>query len=635
MSGIVGIFFRDGRTVDPTELSQMVGTISHRGPDGSGIWHTGSVGLGHCMLWTTPESLHEQLPLVNSTGDVILTSDARIDNRKELLTALAMYDQPAHEISDSEIILRAYEKWGESCPEKLLGDFVFAIWDKRLKKIICARDHMGMRSFYYYLSEKIFVFASEIKALIQLPHVPSRINEVRIADYLAQVYADKTSTLYQQIFRLPPAHCMTVVAKQYQVNSYWSLDLSNDLQLKSDEEYACSFYEIFEEAVRCRLRSAYKIGFALSGGLDSSSIVCSARHLNSKFSEQPIQTFSAIFPGLQQEELQKIDERKYIQTVLSMGGFSPHYIRADNVSPLTDFDKLLSFTDEIYFAPNLFMYWVLYSAAKKDGVRVYLDGIDGDVTVSHGFEHMTDLFRTGRWKSLLTEAAAISSQSIISAKPRQIIWQHGIRPLIPESIINIKRTLWRKEPLQWHLVNPDLVHRIDYRDRIQSLKNGGPAHRLNAREVHESELNAAYLTLNLELLDKVKAAFSLDLRLPFFDRRLVEFCLAIPPDQKLSQGWTRNIFRRAMDGILPEEVQWRSTKAFFNANFKRALLEYERETLDRIILSEMEIIEPFVNLPALHTAYHRFVDQPSSGVRDAFIVYSAITLALWLKNVGV
>ena len=610
----------------------MVETLAHRGPDGSGTWYTGSVGLGHCILWTTPESLHEKLPLVNSTGEIILTADARIDNRKELLTSLAMNTQPASAISDSEIILKAYEKWGESCSEKLLGNFSFAIWDSRRQRLICARDHMGVKSFYYYLSAETFIFASEIKALIQLPHVPSRINEVRVADYLAQVYADKTSTLYQQIFRLPPAHRMTVGAKQYQINSYWSLELSNEIQLKSDEEYAGSFYEIFEEAVRCRLRSAYKIGFALSGGLDSSSIVCSARHLNTKNIDQPIQTFSAIFPSLQKEELRKIDERQYIQTVLSTGSFSPHYVRTDKVSPLTDFNKLISFTDELYFAPNLFMYWVLYSAANKDGVRVYLDGIDGDVTVSHGLEYMTDLFRTGRWKALFNEAVAISNQSVISANPRKIIWQHGVRPLIPGSITNIKRTLRHKDPPAWHLINPDLVNRIDYEDRFQTLMNGS-AHRRTAREVHKSELNAAYLTLNLELLDKVAAAFSLDLRLPFFDRRLVEFCLAVPPEQKLSHGWTRYIFRRAMEGILPQEIQWRSTKADFYPNFKRALLEYERETLDRIILSETEIIEPYVNLPALRAAYFRFVNQ-SSGVRDAFIVFSAVTLALWLKKAG-
>jgi asparagine synthase (glutamine-hydrolysing) len=586
------------------------------------------------MLWTTPESLHEQLPLLNSTEEITLTADARIDNREELLTALAMKNQSASETSDSEIILKAYEKWGESCPEKLLGDFAFAIWDNRLQRLLCARDHMGMKSFYYYLSAEIFAFASEIKALIQLPYVPSRINEVRVADYLAQVYVDKTSTLFQQIFRLPPAHSMTVGANSDQIRSYWSLDLSNELKLKSDEEYAGLFYEIFEEAVRCRLHSAFKIGFALSGGLDSSSIVCSARHLNTNNVNQPIHTFSAIFPSLQNEELRKVDEKQYIQTVLAMGRFSPHFVRADNVSPLIDFDKLLGYTDEVYFTPNLFMFWALYSAAREDGVRVYLDGIDGDVTVSHGLEHLIDLFRTGRWKSLYNEAVAVSDKSFVSAKPRKIIWNYGVRPLIPTSIVNIKRTLQHKDPPELYLINPDLVHRIEYKERIQMIMNNRSSLRRTAREVHQNEISAAYLTLNLELIDIVAAAFSLDIRLPFFDRRLVEFCLAIPPEQKLSQGWTRYIFRRAMEGILPHEIQWRSTKADFNTNFVRALLEFEREKLDRIILTDSEIIEPYVNQSALHAAYHRFVNRSTSGVRDAFIVYSAITLALWLNKVA-
>lgn len=314
-----------------------------------------------------------------------------------------------------------------------------------------------------------------------------------------------------------------------------------------------------------------------------------------------------------------------------MGGFSPHFIRADNVSPLINFEKFLKFADEIYFAPNLFMYWVLYGAAYEEGVRVYLEGIDGDVTVSHGLEYMADLIRTGRWKTFLNEAVAISSKSFVSAKPRNIIWNYGVRPQIPKSVVNFKRNLRRKESPVWYLINSDLVRRIDYKDRIQTIMNNGSAHRRTAREVHKSELDAAYLTLNLELLDKVAAAFSLDIRLPFFDRRLVEFCLAVPPEQKLFQGWTRYIFRRAMEGILPQEIQWRSTKADFYPNFKRALLEYERDTMDRIILSETEIIEPYVNLPALHSAYNRLLNH-SSKVKDAFIVYSAITLALWLKK---
>src|SRR5262245_20600165 len=166
----------------------MVASVAHRGPDASGSWCQGAVGLGHRMLWTTPESLSEKLPLANQAGDLAITADARIDNRDELTAALGL---PPHSgVTDSMLILLAYEHWGEHCPEKLLGDFAFAIWDGRKRVLFCARDHFGVKPFYYCHSGRLFAFASEIKALLSLPEVPRRLNEVRVADYLVPIFDD-------------------------------------------------------------------------------------------------------------------------------------------------------------------------------------------------------------------------------------------------------------------------------------------------------------------------------------------------------------------------------------------------------------------------------------------------------------
>lgn len=153
MSGIVGIYHLDGRPVEQQDVQRMTDSIAHRGPDGSAVWIEGPVGLGHRMLYTTPESLHEKLPLTNRTGDLTITADARIDNRNELFSMLNFNGRPRETIPDSEIILVAYEKWGEKCPEKLLGDFAFTIWDKRKQAIFCARDPIGIKPFYYYCKE--------------------------------------------------------------------------------------------------------------------------------------------------------------------------------------------------------------------------------------------------------------------------------------------------------------------------------------------------------------------------------------------------------------------------------------------------------------------------------------------------
>jgi asparagine synthase (glutamine-hydrolysing) len=184
MSAIAGVYLLDGSSVDQIDLKRMNNSLSHRGPDGSGLWCEGPVGLSHQMLWTTTESLHEKLPL--DVDKLVITSDSRIDNRDELLPALGL----SEEVSDSYVIQKAYSEWGQNCIDKLLGDFAFAIWDKAKGELFCARDHMGMRPFYYYHKPgEIFAFATEIKALFAWG-VPRTINEVAIGDYLLALAED-------------------------------------------------------------------------------------------------------------------------------------------------------------------------------------------------------------------------------------------------------------------------------------------------------------------------------------------------------------------------------------------------------------------------------------------------------------
>ncbi len=640
MSAISGVYCLDGRPVERTDIERMVASLTHRGPDGAGIWPTapnqGPVGLGHRILWTTPESLSERLPVANRTDELVLTADARIDNREELITALDLTDRPPQEIADSQLILAAYEKWGEHCPEHLLGDFAFAIWDRRRQKLFCARDPMGVKPFYYHhCPGRIFVFASEIKALFCLPDVPRQLNEVRVADHLARIFEDKVITFYRDILRLPAAHSLTVGRGETQLRSYWSLDLSREVRLSSDEEYAEAFREIFTETIRCRLRSDFPVGSTLSGGLDSSSIACTARKLLAVEGERRLHTFSAIFPGLPEVDLPKIDERHYINAVLAIGGFEPHYVQADRLSPLADLERVLWHQDEAILAPNLYMHWALYNAARQHNVRVFLDGLDGDTTISHGLGYLAELARTGRWKTLATEATALSKQSNAAFPPRRIIWRYGFRPLIPEFAIQIWRLLRGRPRPTWvdnKAINPLLAERVGLAERARTLLGNGSGPARTARAMHWYSLTSALIPYTLELADKAAAAFSLEARYPFFDRRLIEFCLALPPDQKLHQGWSRVIMRRAMAGILPEEVQWRFRKANLSPNFKRRLLDYERGTLDEVILRQPQIIQEYVDVPALRAAYRRYASQPMQTEEDSLIIYGAVILALWLQR---
>lgn len=618
MSAIAGIYYLDTQPVERIDLQRMVDVLAHRGSDSTGIWSKGSIGLGHRMLWTTPESLHEQLPLVSQNGDLVITADARIDNRDELIALLGLTDRPLA-ITDSQVILAAYNKWGDRCPEKLLGDFAFAIWDRRRQKLFCARDVMGVKPFYYYRSNRVFIFASEIKALFCLPEVPRQLNELKVAYHLMPLFEDQAITFYENILRLPAAHSITVGREKTQVQLYWSLDPTREVRMHSDQDYAEAFREIFTQSVRCRLRSAFPVGSTLSGGLDSSSIACTARGLLG--SGQSLHTFSAIFPNSPKEDRRWLDERRYIEAVEAVGGFASHHVHADCLNPLV---KLLWHDDEAVPAPNLYMHQALYSAAHQQGIRVFLDGIDGDSTVSHGWGYLRELTFTGRWKTLFTEVTAIARRY---QSPRwRFLWKYGLKPLI-EPLWQWHQPTWRINPI----ISPAFAQRVGLTECAQALLSNRSSPTRTARQEHWLGLTTGLHSYALELIDKGAATSSLEARYPFYDRRLMEFCLALPPEQKLHGGWTRLVMRRAMTDILPPKVQWRVHKANLGSNFKRRLLEYERDTLEQII-NEPKIIEPYIDVPRLLVAYQRYTSQPLQSKQDVTTIFATVTLALWLLN---
>lgn len=632
MSAIVGILNLEGRPVERPVLEQMVNSLAHRGADGVGVWSEGNIGIGHRMLWTTPESLHEELPLANKAGNLVITADARLDNRDELIHALDL-GGPGDAMSDSVLILEAYEKWGERCPEKLLGDFVFAIWDRRRQTLFCARDHMGIKPFYYHQTGRVFVFATEIKALLCVPEVPRRLNETRVADYLVPMVEDEVITFYRGIYRLPPRSRMSVGRVAVPPRSYWSLDSSRDVRFRSDAEYAEAFREIFTEAVRSRLRSASPVGSLLSGGLDSSSIVCTARKLlEEEGNRRLLHTFSCLF-----DDIPESDERGFINAILAGGRLEAHSARTDLTGPLTDLERLLWHHDEAFFVSNLFLNWSLYGIVRQQGVRTLLDGVDGDTVVSHGEMYLADLARTGRWMTLAAEARAFSKHT--GSPLRGVLREWVLSPLAPEPVRWTWRALRRLQrrgvQSTWvegtNIIKPDFSRRIGIAERFRALdERYRPAR--TEREDHLRQLDTGMNSLYFEEDDKTAAAFSVQHRYPFYDKRVVEFCLALPPEQKLKRGWDRVILRRAMAGLLPEEVQWRSDKTDFGPTFDQGLLKYRRKFLEEVIFDDLETVEEYVDVPSLRETYRCFASRGEG--EDSTIIWGAVTLAVWLRRTG-
>lgn len=624
MSGIFGVYYFDGQSAKPEVLHQMSDTLAHRGSDGADIWYQDCVGLGHRLFWTTPESLLETLPLVKD--NLVLTADARIDNRDELISTLKIDYLPREKITDSDLILAAYQKWGDRCPEKLIGDFAFAIWDKREQILFCARDPMGVKPFFYYHSHNLFVFASEIKALLTQPQVPCHLDELMVAYHLEAFYEDREITFYQDILRLPGASSLIVnSSNQIKIQSYWSLDPQKEIKLKSRQDYIEAFQEVFTESVKCRLRSAFPVGSTLSGGLDSSSIACTARRILVEKGQQ-LHTFSAIFPSLSPADLRLIDERPYMDAVKSLGGLQSHDLRADLLTPLTD---ILWNDEEPIFATNLYIHQGIYDLANQQGVRVVLDGLDGDVTVGHGWSYLSELLCSGRWYKLIQEVNSASQRYHLSRK--RIVRELALNPII-EAVSNYIDSFFnRVQDNDNQLIDPGFAQSIGISNKIAELLKDKPKLVLTTRQKQHSGLTSGLYSHVLNMADKATTQSSVEARYPFFDRRLMEFCLALPPEQKLDQGWSRAILRYAMTDILPPSVQWRLNKSNLFPNFRSQLLNTQSITQGQM-MNNLQNIEKYVDKSTFKSSYDNYISHPQESGQDAINVLGMLVLSRWLRE---
>jgi asparagine synthase (glutamine-hydrolysing) len=634
VSGIVGVYYLDDRPVAREALEQMNLSLAHRGPDGAGLWSEQAVGLGHRMLWTTPESLHEKQPMASANGEFVITADARIDNRDELIAALGMTDRSHEQITDSALILGAYEKWGDASPERLLGDFAYVIWDRRRRSLFCARDHFGVRTLYYYYNPgKVFAFASEIKALRCLTEVPHRLNEVRLGDYLAGILEDKTSTFYQDVLRLSPAYSATIGERGLKQRCYWSLDPTSQLRLGSNEEYAAAFRETFTEAVRCRLRSNFPVGSHLSGGLDSSSITCVARDLLAENQGRLLDTYSIIF-----DEVPESDERPFIQAVVEAGGIKPQYVRGDVVTPCTDIDRVLWHLDEPFHGPNLFLHWQVWSAAQRRGVRVLLDGIMGDNVVSHGFVYLSELARSWHWLKLAREIKRMTRKRNLSSQTWRFvgryIWNDGMRAPALQCLTDLARQFGVRNHLNktvGSVIHRDFVRRVGLSERAALINDIQQTRLRSEKEDHYQEIVSGGITAMLEVLAKAGPAFNIEVRVPFLDRRLVELCFAMPPDQKLRDGLSRSILRRALAETLPRKIRLRVDKGNVRPNFLRGLAT-ERVKLEHLLANAGDSFSEYVDFHELRHLCYRFLNQQDMADEQMMSIYMTFLLSTWFMN---
>lgn len=617
MSGIAGVLRLNGAPCERSDVLRMIGAIAHRGPDGVGVWAEGPAGLANAMLRTTPESEQERLPLLD--GDLALVADARIDNRGALIGELGL--PPS--VPDSGVILAAYKRWGDRCPERLIGDFAFAVWDKHRRTLLLARDHIGVRPLVWFRSRSVFAFASQERAVLALGEVPRRVDEVAVGDFLVAVLEDTGRTFYEGIHRLPPHHELSVSADggSARSRSYWQLDASRELRLGSDREYEEAFRETFIEAVRARARSAGPVATELSGGLDSSAVTCAVRDLRGAKDKDPVPAFSIVFeePGS--------DERAFVDAVVATGGIRSTKLSADNILALRLHD-LVGRQDGPFASLTVFMETALCARVAEGGSRVLLGGFDGDVVVSHGLERLPRLLRRGRWGTLGSEVWSLAPRLGLSRWGT--LRSYALAPALPATARGLWFAVHGRDSRGWSggaPIDPRFARRIGLAERLADLERAAAAR--SAREEHRNELASGVLPAALEIRDRIGAAAGVEMRHPFFDVRLVELCLSMPEDQKLRNGWTRSIQRRALAGLVPEQILRRPDKGRINDALFVGMLEAERAGLERTSRAGWAGAGPFLDVPALRSSW------TSGKAGDLPGLWQALSLATWIEISGV
>ena len=626
MSGIAGIFNFDGRPVDADVLRRMGAGLAHRGPHAAGQWIDGPVAFAHRKLATTPESVSENQPLLNETGDCCITLDGRVDNRQELEDALRAKSSVLRTNSDAELVLRAYEQWGEECPAKIIGDFAFAIWDRRKQQLLCARDILGIRPFYYYADDRRFLFASEMQPLFEDPQVERKPNLPLIAHQLTDCFVDEEQTRYADLHRLPPRHVLTVKNSVLARRQYWDIDSGRTISYRTDAEYAEHYLDLFQEAVRCRVRSNATVGVRLSGGLDSSSIVCVAQKLfrENAVSNPGLESFSNIFEGL------SCDERSYIQDIVQKCGVKANYFSYDPKRPRADFNQMTNYPD-VLFHPVILMDVPLYQAMQASGVHVVLDGTGGDEVLAAGCEHLTDLLAAGKLHETWTQARFDSASTHIPI--RNLLFNYGVIPFIPNGLKPILRPIHRlargNKPYQ--CVRPEFLRKVGVSERSgrRTIKRRFPTR--SQQRMYEGLFWGWNATIAHEIMDLFTARFSLEIRYPFFDRRLIEFLIAIPAGQFWRRDQTKFILRAAMKDILPESVRTRRGKAEFSPVIDAEMTGFRSVQVEEIFGTSLMAQWGILNRSRLLELNRRYQKAPMAS--EAGQLTFLLGLELWFRSI--
>ena len=599
MSGIAGIVRLDGGHGDGRTLRALTQSLSFRGPDRQDVWVDGALALGHASLQTTDDITPHPQP-ATLDGTVWITADARIDGRDELIDQLESSGRTNLSAADDALlILHAYHAWGDDCVEKLLGDFSFGLWDGRMRRLFCARDHFGVKPFYYAQTNEGFVFSNTLNLLWKQMGVSSALNELAVADFLLfGINQDPATTIFGDIQRLPPAHALTWDQRGARTKRYWSVPTDGRVRYLRASEYVEHFSELLQTAVADRLRSSH-VGIWMSGGLDSTSITAVARQVSTGSAiRSEVRAHTVVYDRLIPDE-----ERWYSSMAARSLGVENSVFVADSHQPFDQWDSSRLLVPEPTGDPFLWMRMKqLCSVAAHS--RVLLSGEGGDEVL---------------WPSRAIDIAGNLRPVELATDLARSLCFHRRRPAF--GLRHALRRRWMKAPPsppfpEW--MNPTLTARLGLRDRWTRF------HRPDQSVVHplrgeaHRRLDTGPWSWYFESSDPGVTHIPVEVRYPFLDVRLVKYLLSIPP---IPWFVDKEILRVAMRGTLPDPVRLRRKSPLGGDPLAVGLRQWREFATPRIAAE----LPTYVNAEAIP------VTRLEAGSDDPWLDVRPVCLNFWLN----
>jgi len=627
MSSLFGIINLDSSPVEREKLVQMQQPMLYWGPDGCYLWNEGAAGLGLLQRFNTLESCNEKFPLFDPSRGLVFLSTARIDNREELYHLLDVPNDLHASITDSQLLFNAYRKWENTCVNHLLGDWMFIVYNTNNRSLFLARDHHGATGIYYYFDGKQFIFSSSLKGILALP-ISINPNMLRLAEVITGSNGDGITTCYENIFRLPPAHYISITKNGLEKLRYWDIENIAPMPERKFEDLKNEFTNILQQSVECRLRETEKTGSMLSGGLDSGTIsIVAARILAGR--GQRLTSFTSI-PLFQSDHIvgenRFADERQLAGLTANAAGNIDHLlIDSADISPMKALKMCLDIHDEpIRNISNLYWIFAIYDKAHQMGIKTILTAGMGNATLS--FPPLSYFERNNITKPNITVNDFLSFAGL----PSKII-----KPLIPKRLLKEIIDFRNKyKQVKGSYINNEFARQIEISKRLKQL---------NLQFYRDSKIFSDYLFMLRPgaayhgcFSQQHGAYYGLTILDPTNDKRMIEFSAAIIKSaDNYKSIYPRNLLQASMENTMPREVLHHAKRGIQAAD----LLNRNRQDLEEFMVQVNRIKKKKTSIDVINNSKLEMLlkqlssDKVDKNTRlDLLFFYRALGVAMFLDK---